>query len=143
MPAVTHLVLVVVDDDPHFQFFLKHGLARCGISHEIITLKNGPELLAMLSQPKTDSIDCILLDMNMPIKNGTDILAEIEQKKLAVGIPIIITSQAIDPAYIPQILKLGAVKYLEKPSGLDEFMVFAKKVLAAAAEKQKLEKFNS
>ncbi len=132
------LALVVVDDDPHFQFFLKHGLTRCGISHEAVTLKNGAQLIEMLLGPDADSIDCILLDMNMPVKNGMDILNEIQKKKLARGIPIIMISQATDPANIPQILKSGAVKYMEKPSGLDEFAVFAEKITALVSDNSKL-----
>lgn len=128
------LSLLVTDDDPHFQFFLKHGLSNCGIPHDIKTLKNGDQLLDMLSQPSAPRFHCILLDMNMPRKNGTDILKEMRLKNLAQGTPVIIMSQATDPSYVPEILKLGAAGYMEKPSGLEEFKTFAKKV-ASYAEK--------
>ncbi len=120
----SHLSIILTDDDPHFLVFLKHVLTNLKIPSEIVPLKYGDELIQFLSKEKKH-FDGILLDMNMPRKNGIEVLGEMRQKNLRPEIPIIVISQVTSPAASAEVIHLGAAAYMEKPCGLEEFKIFA------------------
>ena len=128
------LSIILTDDDPHFLVFLKHVFKDLQISCEITALKYGDELIELLSN-QDKHYDGILLDMNMPRKNGAEVLAEMRKGNLRPEIPVIVMSLAATDSCIANIMSLGATAYLEKPFGLDEFKSFAQKMTGYFTEK--------
>ena len=79
----------------------------------VILAKNGNEAIEMI---KTESPNLVLLDLLMPLKNGFEVLEEIQKgvdEKLK-KIPIIVSSNLGQNTDIEESKKLGAVDYLVK-----------------------------
>lgn len=63
----------------------------------------------------------ILLDLNMPRKNGLDVLKELKEHKILCKIPIIIFTTSKTPRDIDRAYELGASCYVTKPQTGDEW----------------------
>jgi CheY-like chemotaxis protein len=119
-----HILLVEdnVGDARLVQEAFRHASARCRLSHVV----NGVEALEFLrhagSHTRATRPDLILLDLNLPRKDGREVLAEIKGDVTLRRIPVIVltTSQAQDD--ILRAYDLHANCYVTKPGDLDEFI---------------------
>lgn len=70
--------ILLVDDDEITNFSNKFLLNKSEVAEKIDVVMNGEEALKYLSDPAHDDVDLILLDVNMPVMNGFEFLAEFE-----------------------------------------------------------------
>lgn len=118
-----HILLVEdnVGDARLVQEAFRHAGARCQLSHVV----NGVEALEFLRRAgpheRASRPDLILLDLNLPRKDGREVLAEIKSDVTLRRIPVIVltTSQAQDDILCAY--DLHANCYVTKPGELDEF----------------------
>jgi chemotaxis family two-component system response regulator Rcp1 len=66
--------------------------------------------------------DLVLLDLNMPKKDGREVLAEIKQHEDLKRIPVVILSTSTSEVDILKTYNLHANCYIVKPLNLDEFI---------------------
>lgn len=103
--------LLVADDNPSNVALLSRYLQSEG--YGLITASNGVETLA---KTRTEMPDLLLLDVNMPEKDGFQVLQEIRSDPATEHIPVIIlTAARLDPADMQFALNLGADDYVTKP----------------------------
>jgi len=102
--------------------------------------KSGFEVLA------TNSINTIVLDMELPDKNGIDVLRELKDSKQYENIPVIILSGSSNQEMVRECLKIGAFDFIRKPFNIEEFVLkidmavsLNKKDLALQDKKEKVE----
>jgi len=99
---------LIVDDEPHIRMYLKLILKKVGFK-TFIEAKNGQEGIDLykLRQP-----DLVLLDVNMPVKEGMEALEEIMQfDPTAV---VVVTSSVASRQAVEQSVELGASYYIRK-----------------------------
>ena len=84
-------------------------------SLQVIIAKNGEELITLLNSPPPVP-NAIFLDLNLPIKNGFQILKEIRQSDLLKNLPVVIFSTSDDANSINSAKQFGANLYIIKPS---------------------------
>ena len=99
---------LIVDDEPHVRMYLKLILKKIGFK-TFIEAKNGQEGIDLykLRQP-----DLVLLDVNMPVKEGMEALGEIMQfDPTAV---VVVTSSVASRQAVEQSVELGASYYIRK-----------------------------
>ena len=109
------LKLIIVENDSDEQVFMKEGFDETGLYDIIALLRNGDELFEFLETNKQPLPDLILSDLNMPGKNGYDILEMIKQDEVLSQIPVVITSTSFHKSSIEKCLLLGATEYMIKP----------------------------
>ncbi len=97
--------ILLVDDDPAIRQILLRLLAEEG--HQVETAPNGLEAIEMLD----NSVDLVLLDLNMPVKDGWDTFEELSIRY--PGLPIILIT-ARSNQFFPA-LASGVGALLEKP----------------------------
>lgn len=68
--------ICIINDDDIFTFILKKSITKLNICNEVITFVNGDEAIKEFEKPNSSIPNIILLDINMPILNGWDFLAE-------------------------------------------------------------------
>ncbi|GAB2777643.1 hypothetical protein GCM10027275_21010 [Rhabdobacter roseus] len=128
--------IILVENDEDERFFMKEGFHEAGLFDILAEAENGDELLAWLTHPERTLPDVILSDLNMPGKNGYDILAFMKANPIYASIPIIITSTSSTPAFREQCLALGATDYMTKPDTFVEYAPFARTLYRRIEEKK-------
>ena len=114
------LVLYVEDDD-----LLAHLVQREIKAFEIVRLCNGEQALQFLNRegPFGDAPRpaLVLLDLNMPRKDGFSTLGDIRANPDLATVPVALFTSSQNPAHRTQAFALGANYFIQKPSGLAEF----------------------
>jgi two-component system KDP operon response regulator KdpE len=109
---VTSSRVLVVDDEPQIQRFLKPALSAAG--YEVLQALTGAEALRMLA---TMAPDAMILDLGLPDIDGKDVIANVRAWS---QVPIIILSARDRESEKIAALDLGADDYIEKPFGIGE-----------------------
>ncbi|WP_046119937.1 response regulator [Ensifer aridi] len=104
--------ILVVDDEPQIQRFLRPALGAAG--YEVVEAATGQEALKTAA---TAAPDVIILDLGLPDMDGKDVLANIRAWS---QVPIIILSARDRESEKIAALDLGADDYIEKPFGIGE-----------------------
>ena len=126
------VVILVADDDPDDRMLLKDALEESRLVNDLHFVEDGEELMDYLchrgkytegnSAPRPGMI---LLDLNMPKKDGREVLIEIKSAEDLRRIPVVVltTSKAEEDIY--RTYGLGASSFITKPvtfEGLVEVM---------------------
>lgn len=131
--------IVVIENDEDEQFFMREGFAAS--SFEILAqLNSGDELIDWLEQHKTDLPDLILSDLNMPGKNGYDILDFVNSHTDYLHIPVIITSTSSTQTTIDRCMGKGASYYITKPDTFVDYPNYAKQLYETINSKELLKR---
>jgi CheY-like chemotaxis protein len=105
--------ILIVDDKATSRELLRTVLEKQG--YEVIEAGDGVEALR---QARADSLDLILLDLQMPIRNGYDVLDELRQDPQYAAIPVIALTASAMQGDREKALAAGFTGYLTKPLAL-------------------------
>ena len=105
--------ILIVDDDNDVLLFLGDCLNALG--YEVLTATNGQEGLDILQQ---QSVDGILLDLNMPVMGGIPMLEKLGNTSLSL--PVIVMSATGYRSELQQAILKGAMDFLIKPVVAEE-----------------------
>jgi CheY-like chemotaxis protein len=128
--------IVIVENDEDEQFFMKEGFKQTHLFEIMTMTRNGDSLFEWLEEHLTDLPDVILSDLNMPGKNGYDVISEVKAKPAYSHIPVIITSTSSTPSIIKKCLDAGAADYIVKPETFVEYVPYVKQLHHLISEKQ-------
>jgi len=115
--------LVVVDDDPEDIFLVETAVKRASLPVSVHAIGNGNDLMAFLADhsehgdPMRPTM-VILLDLNMPGKDGRSCLRDLKTHPAWSSIPIIVFSTSDSPDDIQKSYELHANSYICKPDDL-------------------------
>lgn len=127
MNQLKAITVLLVDDDPEDIEMTMEVLKMQKIKLDIATANDGVEAMQYLNSNAQKLPDLILLDLNMPRKNGHEVLNEIKNNEAYRHIPVIILTSSKACEDIDASYHRGANCYISKPVGFDEF----KKVVEA------------
>lgn len=102
--------ILLVDDDQELSLLASTVLRQGG--HKTLMAVDASQVLPSAQREKPD---LILLDVNMPGGNGTQLLVRLKRSTLTSGIPVIVVSGAQDAKLPSQVVGLGAEGFLPKP----------------------------
>lgn len=128
--------IIIVENDEDEQFFMKEGFDAAGLFDILAQVKNGDALLEWLDSPEAVTPDIILSDLNMPGKNGYDVISEMKVHPTYAGTPVVIISTSSTQSIVDKCLAMGAADYLVKPDTFTEYVPFVKNLYRLIAEKQ-------
>lgn len=104
--------ILVVDDEPQIQRFLKPALSAAG--YDVLEAMTGAEALKAAA---TTARDLVILDLGLPDMDGKEVIANLRGWS---QVPIIILSARDRESEKIAALDLGADDYIEKPFGIGE-----------------------
>src|SRR5215208_4073030 len=103
----------IADDDSDDLLLFKDALESVDSSIKLEDVKNGVDLLNLLSHIKPD---LLFLDLDMPGKNGLECLIEIRKNNQYQFLPIVVFSSTTRPSNIETAYELGADLFFIKPA---------------------------
>jgi CheY-like chemotaxis protein len=106
--------ILLADDDKDDRYFFEKALKKVPITTNLTTFKDGEQLMDYLSQNSKPFPDVLVLDVNMPRKNGAECLLEIKLNPKLKSLPVIIYSTALRDEIADVFYKNGAHYYLQK-----------------------------
>jgi len=122
---ITPVDILLVEDNPGDVFLLNRMLEECSLSYTLHRVDNGEAATEFLRQvhgyQQAPFPQLILLDLNLPIKNGREVLLDIKSDPKLQHIPVIVLSTSNAPEDIEESYRLKADYYVTKPSSFDEF----------------------
>ncbi|MCA9472480.1 MAG: response regulator [Nitrospirales bacterium] len=117
-------VLMVEDDEEDVEL-TKVALSKSKVALDLQVVENGAEAMSYLKKapPYQDRPrpDLILLDLNLPRKNGREVLADLQNDESLRLIPVIILTTSDQDEDVLRTYELGANCYITKPVGLEQF----------------------
>lgn len=117
--------ILVVEDVPHIRELLKVTLRFKG--YPVVTASNGQEALEHVRQQRPD---LVITDILMPRLDGFSLAQQLRSEPETQDLPIVFLSATyITPEDKEFALKLGAVRFLEKPVDTEEFLLTIAEVL--------------
>jgi DNA-binding NarL/FixJ family response regulator len=127
------LRLYLVENDPDEQEFMKEAFMESGQFELVGVGKSGDVLFEWLDQGNP-APDFVLSDLNMPGKNGHDILNELTSSDKYPRIPVVITSTSSTPFIIDRCMKEGATAYIVKPETFARYVPFVSELYGRLIE---------
>ena len=128
--------IIIVENDDDEQFFMKEGFDASGLFDIIAQVSNGDDLIEWLNEHPSIKPDLILSDLNMPGKNGLDILDAMKSNSKWEQIPVIIISTSSTKSIIEKCLLKGAAEYLVKPETFIEYEPFVQNLHQMVEQKK-------
>lgn len=102
--------ILIVDDEPDCLSTIKYRLSHN--NYEVVTATNGEEGLQKAQQ---ESPDLILLDTNMPVMNGRDMLKCLRKNPALKNTPVIMVTACCEMQDIAIVSSYGVSDYIAKP----------------------------
>ncbi|MEL6865589.1 MAG: response regulator [Bacteroidota bacterium] len=116
------ITILLADDDEEDRMLTQEALEETQINLVLRFAENGVEVLDYLHNrgkfsdlSKNPIPDLILLDLNMPKKDGREVLGEIKRQSQFQRIPVVIFTTSNDEENIKKMYELGVNSYITKP----------------------------
>ncbi|MGC2457269.1 MAG: response regulator [Gallionellaceae bacterium] len=119
---ITDKPILLVEDDQVDVMTVKRALKEIRVTNPVVNLENGEEALKYLRDPKSGKPCIILLDLNMPIMNGIELLQVIKQDAMLKRIPVIVLTTSEEQQDKISSFNLGVAGYMAKPVDYRQFV---------------------
>lgn len=118
--------IVVVDDNPGDVELLRMALAEAGVNCDLTVLDNGREALEFVQGRgrfgATPPPDLVILDLNLPRNDGTEILEAMRATESYAETPVAILSSSSSSREQAKMEGLRVKRFIVKPPDLDKYM---------------------
>ncbi len=121
------VTIMIVEDDPGHARLIEKNLKRVNITNEIVTCADGRQALDYLfgegdySKGGSNAPLLVLLDLNMPVLDGYEVLKRMKADDRTRRIPVIILTTTDDTREVSRCYELGCNIYIKKPVEYKEF----------------------
>ena len=121
------IFILIAEDDADDRFLLQSAFEENGFKDKLYFVENGVELVEYLYKITQSGNNgklprFILLDLNMPKKDGREVLKEIKQNATLKKIPVIIFSTTNNEQEMRRCYELGANSYITKPNSFENLI---------------------
>jgi chemotaxis family two-component system response regulator Rcp1 len=125
-PEVRPIRILLVEDSPGDVNLTREALLQAKVANELRVVGDGVEALEYLRGEGRfsgdDPPDLVLLDLNLPRKDGREVLEEVKTDPHLKHIPVIVLTTSSDEADILQSYRLHANAFVTKPVAFDQFI---------------------
>ena len=125
-------VILMIDDNPTDVLLIKEAFAFCEANSEIYVAEDGVYALEFLKRQGQNlhapRPNLILLDLNMPRKNGLEVLAELKVDPELMSIPVIVYTSSVTKEDIKAAYNSHANGYIRKSVDFDECIKTAQSI---------------
>jgi CheY-like chemotaxis protein len=136
------MTIFLAEDNPADVYLLREALAAESADDiQVVVAQDGEEALDFVERRGAfrDAArpDLIILDLNLPKSDGSDVLRSIRESSELSSIPVVILTSSDSPRDRAAVERLGANHYITKPSDLDAFLALGGQLLSFAGMRGK------
>ncbi len=120
--------ILLVEDSPADAEMLRLAIAHTGIPLQIVWVQDASQAIEYLGTPEPNAslpCDLVMLDINLPVTTGFELLQEIKAHEILKTLPVIIMSGSNNPEDVQRCYRAGANSFVCKPAQLDEILTLA------------------
>jgi CheY-like chemotaxis protein len=114
--------VLLVEDDPGDVVLIEEAFEHNKVRNLLKIVGDGVEAMNYLRAPESDRPDLVLLDLNLPRKDGREVLAEIKSDPELRSIPVVVLTTSKAEEDILRSYDLHANAYVTKPVDFDRFI---------------------
>lgn len=118
--------ILLVEDNPADQDLTREAFSQGKINNNLHVVEDGEQAMAFLKQEGNYAgvprPDLVLLDLNLPLKDGREVLEEIKSDNSLCTIPVVVLTTSDDEADVLRSYQLHANCYLTKPVDFESFI---------------------
>jgi len=118
--------ILLVEDNPGDVRLAREGLSECKIRNNLHVVDDGVKAMAFLRRQdeyaRAPRPDIVLLDLNLPRKDGREVLREVKEDENLRTIPVVVLTTSKAEEDILKSYSLHANCYVTKPMGLQQFL---------------------
>jgi CheY-like chemotaxis protein len=127
------VTILFADDDAEDYDHLREALQGIDAGVQLIQAWNGAEVIEHLAKGDAGNLPSLLiLDFNMPLINGLEVLVKIGRDQRYAAIPKVMYSTSNSSFHIDLCIQAGAKKYFVKPNDRKELPVIAQEMMNIA-----------
>jgi CheY-like chemotaxis protein len=130
--SVSPIHILLVEDSPGDIRLTQEVLRGARIANELHVVEDGEDAMRFLRREGDHADaprpDLILLDLNLPRKDGREVLAELKADADLHTIPVIVLTTSAEERDILRSYELSANSYITKPIDLDEFITVVRSI---------------
>lgn len=121
------VTILLVEDDPGHALLIEKNLRRGGVSNKIICLDDGQQAVDFLFKEGAYAGDTspspllILLDLNLPVLDGCQVLSRIKADERTKRIPVVVLTTTGNLEEVGKCYELGCNVYVTKPVDYEQF----------------------
>lgn len=119
------VAILLVEDNEGDVILVREALREHKLSNTLTVKRDGEQAIAYLREVRTDPTqtpDLILLDLNLPRRNGHEVLQMIREDKHLETIPVVMLTSSEAQEDVLQSYRLRANCYISKPVDFEQFM---------------------
>jgi two-component system, chemotaxis family, response regulator Rcp1 len=118
--------ILLAEDNPADVYLIREALREHGVDCEMRIAADGGEVLRMISSDQASAhagrLGLIILDLNLPRHDGTEILQRLRETAIFSHIPVVVLTSSDSPRDRLLAHNFGVTRYLRKPSSLEQFL---------------------
>lgn len=126
--------IAVIEDNPADFALIQLAVRNHCDGAEVEWFSDGDQVLANLSKGDFQPPDLILLDLNLPHADGSQLLARIRASEQFEKTAVVILTSSNDPRDRQRAKEFGATDYIVKPPSLDQFLALGAKFKKIAGQ---------
>ncbi len=129
--------VIITEDDNEDAEFMQQALREKSFKGNIQRMTDGVQLMTRLTEMKKSNVlpEMIILDLNMPLKNGLEVLADMNTDDSLKTIPVAVVTASLRKEDEDTCGSLGCNLYLKKPGRLKEYEEIASRIIVHIKER--------
>lgn len=125
-------MILLIEDNEGDIFLIKEALRETNFQGDIIEIKDGEDAIAFFLKKKANhepiSINLVLLDVNLPKKNGHEVLKFIKSSDDLKHIPVVMLTTSSSKSDIKKAYNNNVNSYITKPSDTEDYQEVIAKI---------------
>jgi CheY-like chemotaxis protein len=127
-PDAQPITVLLVEDDPGDVVLIQEAFVHNKVRNTLHVVGDGVEAMEFLHSHGNDRPDLILLDLNLPRKDGREVLAEVKSDPALRSIPVVVLTTSKAEEDILRSYDLHANAYVTKPVDFNRFIEVVRQI---------------
>jgi chemotaxis family two-component system response regulator Rcp1 len=119
-------LILLAEDNSMDALVIRQSLVKHAVEHTMLIMQDGQEAIDYVDRTEDDETetvpDLLLLDLNLPKRDGREILARVRQNARSYNTPVVIVTSSDSREDRNMARDLGATEYFLKGQNLEEYM---------------------